>query len=114
VQDCIFCRIVAGEIPSTIVYQDDLVTAFRDIQPQAPIHVLIVPNEHLGSTNDAASQHESALGRLFVAARAIAAAEGVDASGYRLTVNNGADAMQSVDHLHVHLMGGRKFAWPPG
>ena len=112
--DCIFCRIAAGGIPADIVYRDDAVSAFRDIQPQAPVHVLLVPNEHIASTNDLDSAHEALVGRLFTAAKQIAQEQGVAESGYRLTVNTGRDGNQTVPHLHLHLLGGRRFGWPPG
>ncbi len=104
--DTIFGKIVRGEIPADIVYQDDLVTAFRDIQPQAPTHILIVPNEPIATAADVEARHEAALGRLFVAARSIAEREGLE-HGYRLIVNCGDHGHQEVFHLHVHLLGGR-------
>jgi histidine triad (HIT) family protein len=112
--DCLFCRIVGGTIPSDIVYRDGHVTAFRDIEPQAPVHVLIVPNEHIASTNGLEEQHGEIAGRLLRAARLVAEQEGVAESGYRLVVNTGPDAMQSVAHIHVHVLGGRHLGWPPG
>jgi histidine triad (HIT) family protein len=114
VEDCIFCRIVAGEIPSDVVYRDDYVTAFRDIEPQAPLHVVIVTNEHVQSTEQLEDRHEAATGRLLLAARHVARQEGVSEHGYRLTINTGRNANQLVQHLHLHLMGGRVFGWPPG
>lgn len=112
--ECIFCRIVRGEVPAQVVHRDDAVTAFRDINPVAPVHVLLVPNEHLTSVGDAAPQHEALLGRLLRAAAAVAAREGLAERGYRLVTNAGPDAGQLVPHLHFHLLGGRAFAWPPG
>ncbi len=103
----LFEKIVAREIPADILYQDDLVTAFRDISPQAPTHVLIVPNEPIPTAADVEPHHEPALGRLFTVARKVAAQEGLD-NGYRLIVNCKDDAHQEVYHLHVHLLGGRK------
>jgi histidine triad (HIT) family protein len=114
VDDCIFCRIVAGEIPSDVVYRDEYVTAFRDIEPMAPVHVLVIPNEHLASTDELEERHEAAMGRLLRAAGQIARDEGVAGHGYRLTINTGRNANQLVPHLHLHLMGGRPFGWPPG
>ncbi|MFN8524483.1 MAG: histidine triad nucleotide-binding protein [Chloroflexota bacterium] len=111
---CIFCRIASGEIPSDLLYSDEHVVAFRDIEPKAPVHVLIIPREHVASTEELEEAHEPIVGRLFSAARVIARSENVAVSGYRLTVNTGRDASQSVPHLHVHLMGGRGFSWPPG
>ncbi len=111
---CLFCRIVSGAIPSSTVYQDEHVTAFRDITPQAPVHVLVVPNEHVGSINDLDDAHDAVMGRLLRTTKLVAEHEGVGESGYRLVINNGADAMQSVAHLHVHVLGGRHLGWPPG
>lgn len=113
-EGCIFCNIVAGAIPSDVVYRDEHVTAFRDIEPMAPLHVLMVPNEHVASAEDLEERHEAALGRLLRAASLVARREGVAPNGYRLTINTGRDANQVVPHLHLHLMGGRKFGWPPG
>ena len=112
--DCIFCRIVAGSIPADVVYRDEQVTAFRDIEPQAPVHVLLIPNEHIASTDALEPGHEGLVGRLFTTAKQVARGEGVAANGYRLTVNTGRDGNQTVAHLHVHLLGGRRFGWPPG
>ncbi len=106
--DCIFCKIVAGEIPSKQVYRDDLVTAFYDINPVAPVHVLIVPNEHISSVAAVEPEHEAVLGRMFTAARRIAEALGVAESGFRLVVNTGHDGGQDVYHLHMHLLGGKR------
>jgi histidine triad (HIT) family protein len=114
VEDCIFCRIVAGEIPSEILYKDEHVTAFRDIEPMAPVHVLIIPNEHIASTNEVDERHEPMLGRLLLAASRVAGQEGISESGYRLTINTGRNANQLVAHLHMHVMGGWQFGWPPG
>ena len=111
--DCIFCRIVRGESPANIVYQDEDVTAFRDLHPQAPVHILIVPNRHVAGVAQVEQKEAALLGKLFVVARRLAEQEGI-AAGYRLVVNNGPQAGQSVFHLHVHLLGGRQFSWPPG
>lgn len=111
---CLFCRIVAGEIPAQVVYSDDNVIAFRDINPQAPTHILIIPRTHLESLNDAPVHDAAMLGALFHAVAQIAAQEGIAASGYRTVINTGAGAGQSVFHLHLHLLGGRGLAWPPG
>ena len=111
---CVFCRIAAHELPATIVHEDDETIAFRDLDPRAPLHVLIIPKRHIGSVNDVGEGEVSLIGRLFVAARAIAAAEGVAASGYRVVMNSGRDAGQSVAHAHLHLLGGRVLRWPPG
>ncbi len=114
VHNCVFCRIVAGELPSTKLYQDDLVTAFRDIHPVAPTHILIVPNRHMNSVNDVLPEDEPALGRMFVIARHLAEAEGISQLGYRLTINSGSHAGQVVFHLHMHLMGGQRMRHPLG
>ena len=112
--DCLFCNIVRGEIPAEVVHRDDAVTAFRDINPQAPTHLLIVPNEHVVGTNELQPEHDALIGRLIRTAAQIAAKEGVGESGYRLTVNCGPNAGQLVKHLHFHLLGGRRMGWPPG
>ena len=112
--DCLFCRIVTGEIPATIVHQDARVTAFRDVNPQMPVHTLIVPNDHVANTEAIEFEHEPIVGAVLAAARTVARIEGVDQTGYRLVVNTGADALNTVPHLHVHLLGGRKMSWPPG
>lgn len=110
---CAFCRIAAGEESARIVYQDNDVTAFRDRNPQAPTHVLIIPNEHIESVRDIEDRDVDVLGKLFLVARRIAQEEGLTA-GYRLVVNTGSQAGQSVHHLHMHLLGGRPMSWPPG
>jgi histidine triad (HIT) family protein len=110
--DCLFCRIVRREIPATIVREDEHTLAFRDIDPKAPTHVLVIPKTHVASLNEAGDA--SALGRLLLAAREIAKAEGIDESGYRTVINTGAGAGQTVFHVHVHLLGGRVMSWPPG
>ncbi|MBN1179359.1 MAG: histidine triad nucleotide-binding protein [Anaerolineae bacterium] len=111
--ECIFCAIVRGEVPADIVYQDERVTAFYDIHPAAPVHVLIVPNAHIARAADVTPEDAAVVGELFVAARRVA--ETLEVSeGYRLVVNNGRRAGQSVFHLHLHLLGGRAFTWPPG
>jgi len=113
-QDCLFCRIVRREIPSQIVYETDNLLAFRDIDPKAPLHVLIIPKRHVASLNDVEPPDAALLGELFVAARAIARAEGVAEDGYRVVVNTNAGAGQTVFHIHMHLLGGRDLRWPPG
>lgn len=110
----LFERIVAREIPATIVYEDDDVIAFRDLGPQAPVHVLVCPKKPIGGVSAAEDGDQAVLGRLFLVARDVAAAEGLAGCGYRLVVNDGADGGQSVPHLHVHLLGGRRLSWPPG
>lgn len=105
--ESIFSKIIKGEIPADIVYRDDLVTAFKDINPQAPLHILIVPNKEIPSVNDVTVEDEPALGRLFSVAAKIAREQGVAESGYRLLVNTGRDGGQEVPHLHMHIFGGR-------
>ena len=105
--NCVFCKIVAGEIPAKKVYEDDLVVAFHDINPRTPVHILIVPKAHIVSANEATEAHRDALGQLFLAARQVAESTGVAKTGYRLLVNNGPHAGQEVMHLHMHLFGGR-------
>lgn len=112
--DCIFCKIVAGEIPSDRVHEDPTCIAFRDIQPQAPVHILVVPRQHLARISEMTPQHEPLVGHLFQVATEIARREGVSEQGYRLVINCGAHGQQAVDHLHVHLLGGRQMTWPPG
>lgn len=112
--DCIFCRIARGEIPAQMVHTDEDVVAFRDLNPQAPTHVLVIPRRHLTSVATATPEDAELLGRTLLAAAKIARDQGVEESGYRLVTNSGADAGQSVFHLHVHVLGGRRFAWPPG
>jgi histidine triad (HIT) family protein len=111
--DCLFCRIAAGEIPATKVHEDDLVFAIRDINPQAPTHVLVMPRVHVVSAADLAETDAPLLGRLFSVAAALARSEGLD-DGWRLVSNVGPDGGQSVAHLHLHLLGGRPMTWPPG
>jgi len=111
--DCLFCRIVAGEIPATRLHDDALVIAIRDINPQAPTHVLVLPVAHIASAADLTDADGPLLGRLFAVAADLARAEDLD-GGWRLVSNIGADGGQTVDHLHVHLLGGRPMAWPPG
>jgi len=106
--ECIFCKIITGEIPSTKVYEDETVTAFRDIHPVAPTHILIIPNKHIPSVNGLVPEDEKIMGYLFITAKKIAEKENVAKSGYRLIVNTGPDSGQIVTHLHLHLLGGRK------
>ena len=111
--DCLFCRIVAGEVPSDQVHADDEVLAFRDISPQAPTHVLIIPRRHIPDADSLSSDDGPLLERIFSVARDVAARDGLR-SGYRVVTNVGPDAGQSVFHLHFHLVGGRRMSWPPG
>jgi histidine triad (HIT) family protein len=108
---CLFCRIVRGEIPARIVREDDHTVAFRDIDPKAPTHVLVIPRVHVASLDEA--RDPALVGQVMLAAAEVAAAEGI-AGGYRTVINTGADAGQAVHHLHVHVLGGRKLTWPPG
>jgi histidine triad (HIT) family protein len=112
--DCLFCRIVAGEIPADMVFQDERSLAFRDINPQAPVHVLVIPREHIESLDDAGQRDEALLGHLLRVAARVANEQGLSDSGYRTIVNTGAGAGQSVFHLHLHVIGGRSLNWPPG
>lgn len=112
--DCIFCKIIAGEIPGKFVYKDDLVTAFHDINPAAPIHILVVPNKHIASTNDITLQDEALIGRMFMAVKQIAAEQVIADNGYRLIINTGPDAHQVVDHMHLHILGGQFMRHPMG
>ncbi len=113
--NCIFCKIAHGEIPSTKVYEDDTVLAFRDLDPQAPEHVLIIPKKHLSSVLDfGAEDRELAAHILTDVVPALARTLGIDAGGFRLVANTGTDGGQTVGHLHFHLLGGRPLAWPPG
>ena len=110
---CLFCRIMAGEIPSQKVFEDDRTYAFRDINPQAPTHVLVVPRKHLASLAEAEAEDEALLGYLHLVAARIAASEGLT-DEFRTVINTGADGGQTVDHLHIHVLGGRSMHWPPG
>jgi histidine triad (HIT) family protein len=114
--DCIFCKIVAQQIPATVVFnaEADGVTAFRNINPQAPTHVVIVPTEHIANTEALAPEHDSLVGAMVRAAREVARQEGLSDRGYRLVFNTGADAGNTVPHLHLHVLGGREMGWPPG
>lgn len=112
-ENCLFCKIAAGDLPSSIVYQDEHVVAFRDINPAAPQHILIVPKRHLSSMEDLTSEDAQLLGRIFMTAKQIAHESGLE-EGYRFLTNVGPDAGQSVLHLHFHLLGGRRLGWPPG
>jgi histidine triad (HIT) family protein len=111
---CLFCRIVKREIPGKIVYEDDRILAFEDINPQAPTHVLIIPKRHVDTLNDLTSADDQLIGELVRRAAAIAKERGMAASGYRTVFNTNRDGGQTVGHIHLHLLGGRSFAWPPG
>jgi histidine triad (HIT) family protein len=111
---CLFCRIVAGEVPSEAVRQTPLTYAFRDIAPVAPVHVLVVPRRHIEHAGAVTSEHAEELAEMLATAREVAEAEGVADRGYRLVFNVGRDALNSVAHLHLHVLGGRQMGWPPG
>jgi histidine triad (HIT) family protein len=112
--DCLFCKIASGEMDADVVHTGDKVVAFRDINPGAPTHVLLIPKEHLADGSDLTPQHADLLAEIFTTAQQLASADGVDESGYRIVVNRGPNAGQSVMHLHFHLLGGRRLGWPPG
>jgi histidine triad (HIT) family protein len=112
--ECIFCKIVSGEIPAEVVYQDDVCLAFRDINPGAPTHILVIPIEHIATLNDLTPEHEPIVGHVYTVAREIAKKLGVAESGYRVVANCNSDGGQAVFHSHFHLLGGRKLSWPPG
>ncbi|HBN45413.1 MAG TPA: histidine triad nucleotide-binding protein [Candidatus Marinimicrobia bacterium] len=112
--NCLFCKIVAGDIPTDTVYENDQVLAFRDIDPKAPTHILIIPKEHISTTNDLAEAHKTLMGEMLLAAKEIAGQEGIADSGYRTVFNCNSDGGQTVYHIHLHLLGGRQMKWPPG
>ena len=112
--DNIFLKIIDKSIPAKIAYEDDQCLAFHDIKPQAPTHVLVIPKQHIADVNGVDASHASLMGHLFVVARAVAAKKGVSTSGYRVVMNTGDDAGQSVHHVHLHVLGGRQMEWPPG
>lgn len=112
--DCIFCKIVAGDIPAKVAYRDEHVTAFHDLNPQAPVHVLVVPNQHYESLGTLVEGDAAAVGRLLTTAHQLATSLGIATDGYRVVVNMGPYAGLSVFHLHAHLLGGRQLRWPPG
>jgi histidine triad (HIT) family protein len=111
---CLFCRIVRGEIPAKIVYEDEKCLAFEDIKPQAPVHILLIPKTHFASLNEAPAGAESLLGEMLFRARAIAREKGIGENGYRVVLNTARDSGQEVFHIHFHLLGGRHMTWPPG
>lgn len=112
--DCLFCRLLKGEIPATIVFQDDALVAFKDITPQAPMHVLVIPRQHIDTLNDLSPEDDGLVGRMIRTAASIAQEHGYAARGYRTVFNCNADAGQTVFHIHLHLLAGRKLTWPPG
>ena len=113
-RDCLFCGIVEGKVKANLVYQDDSIVAFKDIAPKAPVHILIIPRKHLVSVSDIAEADRALIGQIFQVAARLAREQGIANNGYRVVVNSGADAGQSVFHLHFHLLGGRQMTWPPG
>ena len=113
-EDCLFCQLINGDIKADVVYVDDDVFAFRDISPQAPVHILVIPKQHIATINDADDSHTTLLGRLVLTAQAIAKREGLAENGYRLVMNCNQDGGQAVFHIHLHLLGGRALTWPPG
>jgi histidine triad (HIT) family protein len=112
--DCIFCKIAAKQIPSKLVHEDAEIVAFRDINPVAPTHILIIPREHIETVNDLEAAHAGIVGKLHLVAKDLARKEGLSERGYRLVFNCGPEAGQAVFHIHLHLLGGRKMTWPPG
>ena len=112
--DCLFCGIANGDIPSDIVYRDESVLAFRDIDPKAPVHLLIIPRKHITGVDKLEAEDGETMGHAMTLARRLAVEHGVSESGFRLVVNTGPDAAQSVQHIHLHLLGGRPLGWPPG
>ena len=113
-QDCLFCKILSGDIPADIIYESDTAIGFRDVNPQAPTHVLVIPRKHIATLNDLEAGDEEIVGSLHMAAKAIARQEGIADDGYRAVMNCNADAGQTVFHLHLHVLGGRRLGWPPG
>jgi histidine triad (HIT) family protein len=112
--ECLFCRIIDRELPAKIVYEDDRAVAIEDIHPQSPVHLLVIPHKHLPSLKEAGAEDEALMGHLLLVAAQLARERGLESKGYRAVINNGTWAGQSVFHLHVHVMGGRVFHWPPG
>ena len=112
--DCLFCKIVHGDIPARRIYEDDLVLAFDDVNPQAPVHFLVIPKIHIATLNDLQPEHEVVVGRMHRVAKQVAAERGIAESGYRTVANCGDDGLQSVYHIHLHVLGGRAMQWPPG
>lgn len=113
-RECVFCQIVRGESPAHIVYEDDSTIAFKDINPQAPVHILVIPKRHIRTLLDIQSSDEPLLGHLFSVANAVAREHGIAQRGFRLVMNCGLESGQSVWHIHLHVLGGRKMGWPPG
>jgi histidine triad (HIT) family protein len=114
VSNCLFCKIIEKKVPAKIVHEDEYSIAFEDLNPQAPVHTLIVPKKHIADIHSLVVTDREIIGHLFFIAKTIASQRGLDKGGYRMVINNGHDAGQSVFHIHLHLLSGRKFAWPPG
>ena len=112
--DCIFCKIAQHKIQAKIVYEDEEIVAFRDVNPQAPVHILIIPRKHIGSVNSLSEADDALVGRIHRVGKKLVKEESCAETGFRLVLNTGPDAGQTVDHLHFHLLGGRRFSWPPG
>lgn len=113
-EDCLFCKIVANQIPSEKLYEDDDVTAFRDVNPAAPTHVLVIPNKHIAAVNEASDEDQALLGKLLLVANKIAEQEGLADEGFRYVINTGEQGGQTIFHIHLHVLGGRQLSWPPG
>jgi histidine triad (HIT) family protein len=113
-QDCLFCKILSGDIPADIIYESDSAIAFRDVNPQAPTHVLVIPRKHVATINDLDEDDQQMVGSLYLAAKEVARAEGISEEGYRAVMNCNEGAGQSVFHIHLHVLGGRALDWPPG
>ncbi|KAJ53858.1 histidine triad (HIT) family protein [Clostridium tetanomorphum] len=112
--NCIFCKIIKGEIPSEKIYEDDLILSFKDINPEAPMHVLIIPKKHISSLNELKEEDSKIISHIFIVAKEIAKKLGIDEKGYRIVTNCGEDGGQTVEHIHFHMLGGRLLQWPPG
>ena len=113
-QDCLFCKILSGDIPADVIYESESAIAFRDVNPKAPTHVLVIPRKHIATINDLEVGDEEIVGNLYVAARQIAQQEGIDVAGYRTVMNCNESAGQTVFHIHLHVLGGISLGWPPG
>lgn len=112
--ECLFCKIVAGQVPATIIFEDEEVMAFRDISPQSPTHILVIPKKHISTINDVHDEDEALLGHLVIVAKKLASQLGLSEKGYRLVFNINEDGGQTVYHIHLHMLGGRRMTWPPG
>ncbi|NLA69679.1 MAG: histidine triad nucleotide-binding protein [Clostridiales bacterium] len=112
-EDCIFCKLANGEIPTNMIFQDDDMACFSDASPQAPVHLLLVPKQHIASLDELKGEHAELIGKMMLKIKDIAAAEGLE-NGYRVVINTGEDGQQTVKHLHLHILGKRKMTWPPG